>query len=84
MRCPLHKNTRMNKSNWSPPHGLDPLMTRHACIECPDYWYKSPKKVLRRWEEVCRQEGFVDQEVGIPDPKTDDLTYSRMAAANAP
>jgi len=52
MKCPEHKGVEMVKSDWHPFDGLDPLMTRHACLECTDYWYKAPKKHLRHWEEV--------------------------------
>lgn len=52
MRCPEHKNVKMVKANWQPYDGLDPKMVRLACIDCNDYWYKAPKKHMRRWDEV--------------------------------
>jgi len=60
MHCPEHKTITMVRSKWTPPDGFDPLMTRFACIECLEYWFKAPRNHQpERWNEICRQQGLI-------------------------
>jgi len=59
MRCPIHKANKMLKCKWEPPIGLDPKMTRHACLDCSFYWSKVPNVKPRRLEDFL---------TGFPSP----------------
>lgn len=51
--CPTHKNYHLNIClSWNPPNGLDPKMRRYVCSQCFDYWYKAPKHVHMRANEI--------------------------------
>ena len=65
MKCPFHTTINMRKADWTPPDGIDPLASRHACPECLEYWYKMPKTHLQHWDDFIKQIDFIGELTAI-------------------